>query len=124
MKVILHKLFPYAPYLNEYIGFEDEVGESESVKDAVIRLRGYAEQAHRERYPHLYPKGNEAIVPGFQQQPLPEIDYKKKEETEKAIDNCTSFSELNLLNADALKYGLIEHFVNRITSLKLQNPTI
>lgn len=62
MKVILHKLFPYAPYLNEYIGFEDEQRPDESSLEAVERLRKLAEQSHKERYPHLYTEDGSPVI--------------------------------------------------------------
>ena len=65
MKVILHKLFPYAPYLNEYIGFEMDVADDCDPLVEVETLRRLAEESHRGRYPHLYPNGSEATVEGF-----------------------------------------------------------
>lgn len=65
MKVILHKLFPYAPYLNEYIGFEKDISDDGDPLEEVETLRKLAEQSHRERYPHLYPNGSEAMVESF-----------------------------------------------------------
>jgi len=54
MKVILHKLFPYAPYLNEYIGLEDEQRVGETELEGIERLRKLVEQSHKNRYPELY----------------------------------------------------------------------
>lgn len=54
MKVILHKLFPYAPYLNEYIGFEMDIPDDGDPIAEVETLRKLAEKSHRERYPEIY----------------------------------------------------------------------
>ena len=114
MKVILHKLFPYAPYLNEYIGFEKEIDIGvDSPLEVIKELRVMAEQAHKERYPNLYPNGNEEVVQGFQQQPIPEIDYSKKEKTEIAIDNCTTIEELNKIMNEAFQNGLVNEFISK-----------
>ena len=116
MKVILHKLFPYAPYLNEYIGFEDETMETESPLEAVKRLREMAEQSHRERYPHLYPNGNEATVENFSLTPT--IDYSAKEKVEKAIEDATTPHELDLLMGDVAKHNLVPQYLEKKKSLK------
>lgn len=65
MKIILHKLFPYAPYLNEYIGFEMDVPGDADMIASVEVLRKLAEKSHRERYPNLYPNGDEEIIKTF-----------------------------------------------------------
>lgn len=106
MKVILHKLFPYAPYLNEYIGFEMEVAEKVDGSDmeevgleATKRLRKLAEQSHRDRYPNLYEKGNESLIQSF----APPIQQQEKTPTKDeriqsfiaTINMCTTLRFLN-----------------------------
>lgn len=96
MKVILHKIFPYAPYLNEYIGFEDEQRDGETNLEAVARLRKDAEQAHRERYPNLYENGNEAPVLSFTP-PIQQTTAPKDERIQSliaTINMCTSLKFL------------------------------
>ncbi len=122
MKVILHKLFPYAPYLNEYIGFEDDQREGETNIEAVERLRKDAEQAHRLRYPHLYQKGNEALIESFSVPVPPMNTYvinKEEERINDAIEDCTSKEELKKLQMDSLKYpSTISNYVNKMKTFQ------
>jgi hypothetical protein len=65
MKVILHKLFPYAPYLNEYIGFEESIPDNWTDEQALAmadRLRKLAERSHKEQYPHLYTESGLPVI--------------------------------------------------------------
>lgn len=43
-------------------------------------------------------------------QPIPEVDPKKKDETEIAIDNATTLEDLEKLLVDAAKYNLVSQF--------------
>jgi hypothetical protein len=57
MKVIFHKLFPYAPYLNEYIGAEMDFPDTKEqyVFDGYVdKLREMAENNHKKKYPQIY----------------------------------------------------------------------
>ena len=96
MKVILHKLFPYAPYLNEYIGFEMDVADDCDPLVEVETLRRLAEESHRDRYPHLYPNGSEAVVDGFAT-PFGNngtTQSSQKENTEEPTDRIQAFIDL------------------------------
>jgi len=50
--------------------------------------------------------------------PLPTIDYSAKEKVEKAIEDCKTPHELDLLMGDVAKYGLTKEFINKKKSLQ------
>lgn len=101
MKVILHKLFPYAPYLNEYIGFEDEVWETETELEAVDRLRKLAERSHKERYPHLYTESGSPVT--IEQVPEQQVDktneISKEDAVQRVVGQINSCTELKVLQS-------------------------
>lgn len=50
------RLYPYAPYLNEEIGFERSIPDDstdEEMIDAVIKLKAISDKAHEKINPHL-----------------------------------------------------------------------
>jgi hypothetical protein len=51
IKISYSKKFPYAPYLNESIGFEAEVEDGENVHDYVQKLRELAELSFTSAHP-------------------------------------------------------------------------
>jgi hypothetical protein len=53
IKITYSKKFPYAPYLNESIGFEAEISENENVLDCVHRLRDAAELSFTTAHPNV-----------------------------------------------------------------------
>lgn len=50
-KITYSKKFPYAPYLNESIGFEADVLEGENVYDSIQILRELAENSFKTAHP-------------------------------------------------------------------------
>ncbi len=50
--------------------------------------------------------------------PLPTIDYSAKEKVEKAIEDCKTPHELDLLMGDVAKYGLTKEFIEKKKTLK------
>jgi len=55
-KIIYSKKFPYAPYLNESIGFEADVLEGENVYDSIQILRELAENSFKTAHPTVIPQ--------------------------------------------------------------------
>ena len=120
MIVKYSKKFPYAPYLNEDIGFEMEVGEdiitNKSYVFAILAtLKEMAEEFHESANPHLQYQSTELIPQG--QQPLQSIDPKKADTIEK-IQDCKTTDELEKWKSDAEKYGLMELWNEKNNSLK------
>jgi len=121
MKVILHKLFPYAPYLNEYIGFEKEVGESdEEALEAIEHLRELAERSHREKYPHLYQEPTTEIAQDQPPQPISNEDKKRAtiQSHIKTVQECKTLNNLKIFdklvertNDPELTYAYQEKFI-------------
>ena len=50
--------------------------------------------------------------------PLPTIDYKTKEKVEKAIEDCKTPHELDLLMGDIAKHQLVPQYLEKKKSLK------
>jgi hypothetical protein len=129
MKVKYSKKFPYAPYLNEDIGFECDVVPKEgvsmeaSVLDALDWLKGIAEKFHKDNNPQLVGP-NEGWMTTFQEghglnsspipQPLQSIDPKKRDEVEIAIDNAVNVEDLYPLKEDALANGIMWIYQNKL----------
>jgi len=79
------KRFPYAPYLNESIGFEATIEEGEDIQEAIQKLRTAAEESFTAAHPTIVLK------------PAIEQVLSKEEITEgniKAIMDCKTLEEL------------------------------
>lgn len=124
MKVIFHKLFPYAPYLNEYIGMEHDFPDTleQDIFDGYVdRLREMTEANHKKKYPHLY-NPSQSLTDFNTGQPaiVPTIN-KEAERTEILIDNSQSIEELNKYSQAAANYNLVDHWTKRHDELKRIN---
>lgn len=139
MIVKYSKKFPYAPYLNEDIGFEMEIGEDIVTNKPYVfailaTLKEMAEQFHKDNNPQLvedtwkwdanYKFGQVEIDPnnrGIGQptfsQPIPTVDYRAKEKLEIDIDNATTKADLEFYVDAAEKYGLMELWNEKNKSL-------
>lgn len=53
MIVKYSKKFPYAPFLNEDIGFELEIADNDDPLEALATLKKYAEKFHKDNNPQL-----------------------------------------------------------------------
>lgn len=123
MKVILHKLFPYAPYLNEYIGFEKEVGDSEEEGlEAIKNLRELAERSHRERYPEIYSESGLTAIPGH---PMNVTQIDSRDEKIKAmfitISECRTVRNLEMFASEVQRLNepsLFESYNNKKKELQ------
>lgn len=62
MVIRYSKKFPYAPYLNEDIGFEMTIGEHENPLEKMEELRQMAKQFHKKNNPHLYQEQGTVVV--------------------------------------------------------------
>lgn len=145
MIVKYSKKFPYAPYLNEDIGFEIEIDESYggakgvSLEDMVLEtlaaLKSMAEKFFKESNPRIgepiVPTGPDAYwlskysdkAPSetFPTSTKPPIDYKAIEKLEIAIDNAESLVELETYKDEADKHGLGGHYDARLLNFKHGN---
>jgi hypothetical protein len=99
MKVIFHKLFPYAPYLNEYIGIEKEFPDTldqDEFNGCVDLLRAMTENNHKKKYPHLY---TESGAQSIENQPAV-VQVEKQGEDQRIgvlvadINSCTELKVL------------------------------
>ena len=84
-KITYSKRFPYAPFLNELIGFDADIEEGENIQEAIQKLREQAEQSFTTAHPTIVLK------------PLVEQVLSKEEITEgniKAIMDCKTLEEL------------------------------
>ena len=123
MIVKYSKKFPYAPYLNEDIGFEMEI-PSDSKESAMLvlkELKEMAEKFHKDNNPqtevgepftanathlHLSNMGGATTS-------IPTIDPRAYENAEIGIDNATTIQDLEFYADIAVKYGLVEMYLNK-----------
>lgn len=115
-RITYKKKFPTGMFLNEDIGFECSIDSNFDEPLSVINLlRELAELSHKKQYPHLYTSNGKPIT--IEQVPEGVIN-KEAERIEIKIDNCTTVEELKLLEGDALKYNLVEQYINKKKSLQ------
>ena len=130
MIVKYSKKFATAPFLNEDIGFEYECDLGINQKDAVLeivgKLKAMAEKFHKDNNPQitdevklyssnlewgpLKTKENAALIPT--------IDPRAYETAEIGIDNATTIQDLEWYADIAVKYGLVEMYLNKKKSLQ------
>ena len=136
IKVTYQKSFVTGPFLQERIGFEAEIDESEdSVTAALSDLRALAEGWHNnsnphlhqeEKYPQPFPDPNRwehmtdlktPMKTTFESSPMPIIDRSSKEKLEIAIDNADSIETLSALKEEASKHGLVSQYMAQLKKL-------
>lgn len=104
LEVHYSKKFPYAPYLNEDIGFVASV-DGDDVQDVLARLKGMATRFYEESNPHLKnePAPISNAYPSFYEksQSIPEQQVEKTsresiiEGFKRDIHNCSTIESLN-----------------------------
>jgi len=101
------------------LGMEAEVEDTDILQTSVAVLKEYVKGMILDEE-ELQPidegikwNPNSGLVPL-----LPTIDYSAKEKVEKAIEDCKTPHELDLLMGDVAKYGLTKEFINKKKSLK------
>ena len=128
MIVKYSKKFPYAPYLNEDIGFEIELDDTEgkplpeAIQVTLGFLKEMAEKFHKDNNPQ--PEVGEpftdnashfvGVIPTqtfVANQSLPTIDPRAYETAEIGIDNATTIQDLESYADIAVKYGLVEMYL-------------
>ena len=136
MIVKYSKKFPYAPYLNEDIGFEMDLGvgasdrSEETIMESLKYLKSLAERFHKENNPQLTDDlpmvglhehqivGNGEPFQNSMPIILPTIDPRAQETAEIAIDNATTIQDLEFYADIAVKYGLVEMYLNKKNALE------
>lgn len=141
MIVKYSKKFPYAPYLNEDIGFEMEVDvdpniSAEVVLDSLSLLKSIAEKFHKDNNPQLtdannydfYRSGGSQTAEYNPQtgilklnEPIPSLDRKAIERLEILIDDATTTEELNGYEEEAKRLGLYEYLVGKHNSIVIKS---
>lgn len=113
MIVKYSKKFPYAPYLNEDIGFEESImdgASEEEILAALQRLSDVALKFHKANNPQLQDEPYTPFITpstnGFEVKPPPVIDRKAIERMEILIDDAKTIEELAIYKEDAEKHGL------------------
>ena len=110
-RICFEQLFPTGVYANQRLRAEATIEDGENPIVGYVELQAIVEASFTTLNPQIQWQHSESDIKAI-------IDYPAKEKTEIAIDNCTSISELNSLNADALKYGLVEQFVDKIKTFQ------
>ena len=126
MIVKYSKKFPYAPYLNEDIGFEIELEDTEgkplpeAIQVTLGFLKEMAEKFHKANNQQLTDAATVDWKPNydFTTTPIPTVDYRAKEKLEIDIDNATTKQDLEFYVDAAEKYGLMELWNEKNNSLK------
>jgi N-acetylmuramoyl-L-alanine amidase CwlA len=129
------KVFPLAAYVNEKIGVEIELDETDDWEETFSLAKRMVEKFHKDNNPQLTDGSNHnwmltdeygqtgkmASGPFKSTMPIIQsIDPKKKDETEIAIDNATTLEDLEKLLVDAAKYNLVSQFNEKKKMLQLQ----
>jgi hypothetical protein len=119
MIVKYSKKFPYAPFLNEDIGFEMSIPDNSNRADMLVALstlKEIAEKFHKDNNPQLGMDDVHTFGMGGVQmqvpinQPIQSVDYKAKERLEILIDNAESLFELEKYKDESEKLGLARHY--------------
>ncbi len=111
-RVTYQKIFPTGmAYLNHKIGVEVQIDDNDNPDDVFQYAKQKVEQWNLESNPSM------GLTMQYANQPVPEIDPKKKDLEEKIMD-CTQKSELLMLQQDALKYGLEIQYINKSKSFQ------
>lgn len=138
MIVKYSKKFPYAPYLNEDIGFEITIPDDGNPEATLTMLKLLAEDFHKKNNPQLQDEPtwkfstshvigepfqyNGVGEPNFQpkQAPLPSIDYKAIEAVDDLrynIEKSNSIETLAIYKEDAAKHGLTTQYMDKLKKL-------
>jgi hypothetical protein len=113
-RVTYQKIFPTGmAYLNHKIGVEVALDEDDSPDQAFDLAKATVEQWNKESNPSM----GLAMEYFKTDQPIPELDPKKQDLLDR-IKDSTSMIELNVFTNDAMKYGLVEEFLEKKKSLK------
>ncbi len=106
-RVTYQKIFPTGmAYLNHKIGVEVQIDDNDNPDDVFQYAKQKVEQWNLESNPSM------GLAMQYANQPVPEIDPKKKDLEEKIMD-CTSLEELNKLLNEAMKYDLVKQFLEK-----------
>ncbi len=130
MIVKYSKKFPYAPWLNYDVGFEEDFvnltsDDEAGVLAALKKLDAIAVKHHKDNNPQLTDDDGKVTI-GHEpfSTTLKSIDRRSIDELEIKIDNATSEKELWELvstnREDIVKYGLQSVFDTKLNELKNQ----
>ena len=123
-KVNYQKVFPISPYVNEKIGFEAEIDDTESPEQTLTTLKEIAEQWHKENNKGLYIEVNQEyahlVQPPRPSTELPVIN-KAEERLGILIENAASKEELMSYKNEITTPYLSNMFSNKLAQLRMQN---
>ena len=112
-RISYQKIFPTGMmYLNHKIGVEVQVADDEDPEAIFMMAKNFVEAMNLTSNPSM------GLAMQYANQPIPEIDPKKKDLEEKIMD-CTSIVELKLLENDAIKYDLVKEYLAKKQNFKL-----
>jgi len=129
MIVKYSKKFPYAPFLNEDIGFEIELEDTEgkplpeAIQVTLGFLKQMAEKFHKDNNPQL---GSNGFVPVYvpsgplqpEPQPIPTLDRKAIDDLEIKIDDAKTDEELMPLVDEIKRLGLQQQYYDKLKKLR------
>ena len=113
------KVFALAPYINEKIGIEMDLDDTDSPDAAfeeckrLVEKWGAQEPPQLDIYSALAKRGVQATNVA-----APSIDPRAYEAAEIAIDNATTIQDLEFYADIAVKYGLVEMYLAKKKTLE------
>ncbi len=113
MIVKYRRLYPYAPYLNEEIGFEITIPDDGDPIAEVETLKSLCDEAHKKLNPNFAP-----LTDFNTGQPEAPIDPHAVLRLQQLINGATTPEELETYYPDAEKYGLTGTWDKKLKSLK------
>lgn len=117
--VTYQKAFIIGPYLQEKAGFEIDIEEGETPKEALTRAKQVADEWHKENNPHMY-NNIENMIGELNQTKAKEYNL-QDEKIEIQIDNCTSVEQLGELKKSGVVLPhLMPAFMNKMKELTNQ----
>ena len=134
-RINYQKTFNLGNYTSERIGMEAELEGGESAQDQLLILKAAVEKLHKDSNPQLdfgltdassmtwedtgiknsLTMSKDRVV-SFTQ--IPTIDPRAQETAEIGIDNATTIKDLEFYADIAVKYGLVEMYLNKKKTLK------
>ncbi len=124
-RISYKKIFPIGSFVNETIGMEAELEAGDDAQECLVKLKNAIEDLHRKTNPGLYvvTQGSEGrgefinALDLFKPEPIPSLDYKAKEKLEIDIDNAKVLYDLQILQGEVAKYGLITQYMDKLRQL-------
>ena len=116
-RISYKKIFPIGSYINETIGVEFQIDETDDWEETFVFAKEMVEKLHKENNKGLYIETISEVTHANGTPPpsssIPTIDPRACETAEIGIDNATTIQDLEFYADIAVKYGLVEMYLNK-----------